>query len=141
MPKPRACIDTSAFILGLEQPDSNAALLLRLAAQHKVQFFAAEKLLEELRSFYRIQRGERFAYFAELFARKSLRVLPRGDIAEEVTAWRGKIKEKDLEHLATVKKLGLPLVAYDRDFDPFPEYQTPKEFVVRLGLKPKPTPF
>jgi hypothetical protein len=36
--------------------------------------------------------------------------------------YRGKIKEKDLEQLAVVKKLGLKyLVSYDRDFASFQE--------------------
>jgi hypothetical protein len=44
-------------------------------------------------------------------------------------------KDKDLEQLAVVKKLGLKyLVAYDRDFEPFEEYVTPKGFVEALYL-------
>jgi len=49
--------------------------------------------------------------------------------------YRGKIKEKDLEQLAVVKKLGLKyLVSYDRDFASFQEYKTPKKFIETLNL-------
>jgi len=47
------------------------------------------------------------------------------------------IKAKDLEQVATVKKLGIKyLLSYDRDFEPFEEYITPKEFIKELGVKP-----
>lgn len=50
-----------------------------------------------------------------------------------VTSNKGKVKEKDLEHLATAKSLGLKfIVAFDRGFEPFPEYYTPKEFVEKI---------
>lgn len=56
--------------------------------------------------------------------------------------WEGQIKEKDLEQLAVVKKLGIKfLVSYDRDFSPFKEYLTPKEFLKQMDLKPNQTEF
>jgi predicted nucleic acid-binding protein len=46
------------------------------------------------------------------------------------------IKDKDLEQLAVVKKLGIKfLVAYDRDFENFEEYITPNAFIKELGIK------
>ena len=49
--------------------------------------------------------------------------------------WKGKIKEKDLEQLAVVKAFRLEyLVALDRDFQPFPEYCTPKKFLKKQGI-------
>ena len=45
--------------------------------------------------------------------------------------YRGKIKEKDLEQLAVVKKFGINfLVSFDKDFKKFKEYKTPKIFYV-----------
>ncbi len=47
------------------------------------------------------------------------------------------IKDKDLEQLATVKKIGIKfLVAYDRYFENFEEYITPKAFIRQIGIKP-----
>jgi hypothetical protein len=49
--------------------------------------------------------------------------------------YRGQIKEKDLEQIAVAKMLGLKyLVSYDRDFEAFEEYKTPKEFIKTLNL-------
>ncbi|MEM2918161.1 MAG: hypothetical protein QXY62_01495 [Candidatus Altiarchaeota archaeon] len=47
-----------------------------------------------------------------------------------------KDKKRDVEHLATVKMLGLRyLISYDRHFKKFIEHKTPKEFIKELGLK------
>ncbi len=47
------------------------------------------------------------------------------------------IKDKDLEQLAAVKKLGIKyLISYDRDFEKFEEYITPKAFINWIGIKP-----
>ena len=59
----------------------------------------------------------------------------RDEIGDEIKRWKGKIKDKDLEHLATVKYLDLEyLVAYDQDFEGIDEYITPKQFIKKLGL-------
>jgi len=51
--------------------------------------------------------------------------------------YRGQIKDKDLEQIAVAKMLGLKyLVSYDRDFETFEEYKTPKEFIKALNLEP-----
>ena len=48
--------------------------------------------------------------------------------------FRGKIKEKDLENLATVKALKINfLVSFDRDYKEFEEHFTPKQFLIKIG--------
>ena len=55
---------------------------------------------------------------------------------------KGKIKRKDLEHIATVRLKEIQwLIAYDEDFEVFPEYITPREFIKKMGLKVKSTKF
>ena len=57
-------------------------------------------------------------------------------VREEMDRCRGQIKEKDLEQISVTKMLGLKyLVSYDRDFEPFEEYKTPKEFIKTLNLE------
>jgi predicted nucleic acid-binding protein len=57
-------------------------------------------------------------------------------VREEMDRYRGRIKEKDLEQIAVAKRLGLKyLVSYDRDFEAFEEYKTPKEFIKALNLQ------
>jgi hypothetical protein len=63
-------------------------------------------------------------------------VIPSSQLQKVMTRYKGRIKEKDLEQLAVVKKLGLRfLIAYDRDFEPFEEYVTPKKFLKSLDLE------
>jgi hypothetical protein len=53
-----------------------------------------------------------------------------------VLQYKGLIKDKDLEQLATAKKLGIKfLLSYDRDFENFDEYITPKKFIKEMGIK------
>lgn len=63
-------------------------------------------------------------------------VVLSADVKKEMTKYKKLIKDKDLEQLATVKKFGIKfLVAYDRDFENFEEYITPKSFVKEIGIK------
>lgn len=58
-------------------------------------------------------------------------ILVREDeVLDFVELLRNKIKEKDLEQLAVTRKYGIKyLIAFDRDFEGFEEYKTPKEFL------------
>ncbi len=78
----------------------------------------------------------REAYLSERFVIQSFTVVPVTEVGEQLLKWRGKIKEKDLAHLATAKALRLPvIVAIDRDFKPFREYRTPKAFLKERGIR------
>lgn len=64
-------------------------------------------------------------------------MIPREQVEVELRQYQGRIKEKDLEQLVVTKKLGLKfLVSYDRDFEAFDEYRTPKQFIEGWGLEP-----
>jgi len=57
-------------------------------------------------------------------------VIPSSYVQEEIHRYQDKIKDKDLEQLAVVKKLGLKyLISYDRDLELFEEYKTPRKFI------------
>ncbi len=71
-----------------------------------------------------------------------IEIVKRDAVQEEIPKWKGKIKDKDLEHLATVKHLGLKyLVALDEHYKGFEEYKTPKEFIESLEMKPSDTEY
>ena len=58
------------------------------------------------------------------------------EVIDKIQELKGKIKDKDIEQIATVKKYGLKfLIAYDRDFNNFEEYLTPKKFLELLKEK------
>ena len=56
------------------------------------------------------------------------------ELIEQINKFKGKIKDKDLEQLAATKKYGIKfLIAYDKDFECFEEYITPKKFLQKLN--------
>ena len=69
-------------------------------------------------------------------------VVSEDEIKEQVNSLKGKIKEKDLEQIATTKKYGIKfLISLDRDFENFEEYLTPKQFLQRLNKKVRDSEF
>jgi len=141
MQKRRLFVDSSAIIYGLECPQSNSSTLLRLIRDKKLRAATSEKALREVKAFLALKRGEKLAYCGEVFVKRNFTIIGRKEIEAEVKTFRGRIKEKDLEHLATAKKLGARIVALDRDYAPFKEYVTPKQLVRELGLKPRDTEY
>ena len=69
-------------------------------------------------------------------------VIKRDLVIDKINEYRNKIKEKDLEQAAVTKKLGIKyLISYDKDFESFEEYKTPKEFLEILKTKNKDTEY
>lgn len=126
-------LDSSTIIFAFEYPESNSRIIFDLIVAGKIEGVISEKAIIETKRVFSLKKDERFLYLLESILRKTLTVISLSDIFANVEKWRGKIKEKDLEHLATVKGLKLQfLVALDRDFEPFPEYITPKKFVENI---------
>ena len=131
----RVFVDSSVFIYGLEFEESNSAIIYNEIADGAVKAVINEKIIEEVVRYFRRRKGRHFAYLIESQLRRVSEVEQRQDYAGEIEKWKGKIKEKDLEHLATAKEFELKIIAYDADFLPFEEYYTPKQFVEELGKK------
>ena len=131
-----AFLDSSVFIWGYNRPKSNSVKILKLMNEGEIKVVISEKVIDELRKYF-------INYYNKDVWSKVLRhittiavVILRDEIGDEIKRWRGKINDKDLEHLATVKYLGLRyLVSYDRDFESIDEYITPKKFIKKLGMK------
>ena len=139
---PLVFLDSNVFIWGYSRQESNSAKILGLMDEGKITVVVSEKVLEELRTYFITYYGK--DVWSSVFAHLSTlaRVVFRDEIREEKKKWAGEIKDKDLEHLATVKTLKLRyLVSYDKDFSGFPEHLTPKEFVKELGLKESDTEY
>lgn len=84
------------------------------------------------KKFYNKELADSFRYY---LLRTCIVALPE-DIKKEMNIYKNQIKDKDLEQLAAVKKLGIKyLISYDRDFEKFEEYITPKTFVNWIGIK------
>jgi len=129
-------LDSSVFIRGYNRSKSNSAKILNLMNEGRMKVVISENVIDELRRYF-------INYYNKDVWSEVLRhvttiavVVLRDEIGDEIKKWKGKINDKDLEHLATVKYLGLRyLVSYDRDFEGIDEYITPKNFIKKLGLK------
>ncbi len=140
MPKPRLYADSSVVIIGLENKESNSSIIMRLVAAGKLEAYTAEKTLEEVRNYFERRDAAREGYFAVQLIKRCFKVIGRDEI--NASKWRGKIKEKDVEHLASAKKYRLQrIIAFDRDYNKFSEHRTPKEFVEELGITSKTTDY
>ncbi|ODS38412.1 MAG: hypothetical protein A7316_08040 [Candidatus Altiarchaeales archaeon WOR_SM1_86-2] len=131
-------VDSSVIIYGLEQEKSNSAIILDLIFDGEIKAYVSEKVVDEIRRYFKHRRSREYAFFVTTTIRNNFEVMPREEIEDEIHKWRGRIKEKDLEHLATSKYKRLKyLIAYDRDFADagVEEYITPKEYLMRLGLR------
>ena len=130
-------LDSSTVIIGLVAEKSNSAKILDLVFENKINAVISEKVLREVRKYFREKRSGNYAYIIELLLRKNCKIVYNYEVKEKMAELKGKIKDKDLEQLAVVRKLNLKhLVGYDRDFKKFPEYVTPKQFVKKLNIRP-----
>ena len=132
----RVFVDGSVFIYGLEFAESNSALIYDGIARGAVKAVINEKVIDEVVKYFGRRKGRHFAYLIAFQLRRICEVKQRQDYAGGIENWKGQIKEKDLEHLATAKAFNLEIVAFDADFQSFEEYHTPKQFVEVLGERP-----
>ena len=135
-------IDSSTFLWAYNRPESNSAVIVRLLADGKLNAIISENVVEEIASHFLAIHGHRTWSEVEAIVKTRCLIIPRNEIELEMKKWRGKIKEKDLEHLATAKHSKVEyIVALDRDYEPFSEYMTPKQFVKKLGIKTSETEY
>lgn len=135
-------LDTNVFIFSFEYPHSNSRKIIEQLNAGKIDAIVCEKVVREVIKYFQKYYGIELIRLFRRYILGSCIVIANEKVKDEMKKWRGKIKEKDLEQLSTVKKYGLKyLVSYDRDFEDFEEYTTPKEFVAVLGLKPYETEF
>lgn len=136
MQKKRLYVDSSVVIPGIDNKASNSAIVLELVAAREVEAFTSENTLMEVKDYFSTNATAHEAYLAEQTIKRNFAVVPLDRVKKHLSKWRGRIKEKDLAHLATAKALRLPhIIAYDRDFKPFKEYRMPKQFLEELSLK------
>lgn len=135
MQRKRVFLDSSVIIFGLEVRDCNSALILDLVLEGKIEAVTCEKVVKEVKSYFSRRRNRNYAFLIENLVKKNFYVIERREL-ENINEWKGRVKDKDLEQVASLKKLGIKtLVAYDRDFEGLEEYVTPKQFAKSLNLK------
>jgi len=134
--RPRVFLDTNVFIYAYEFPQSNSRKIVDLLNRAEMEVIISERVLQEVQRYFRKYYGKDLAGAFRHYLLLSCTVIPSSQLQKAMTRYKGRIKEKDLEQLAVVKKLGLRfLIAYDRDFEPFEEYVIPKKFLESLNLE------
>lgn len=129
-------VDSSVIIYGLEVEKSNSAVILDLIFDGEIKAYVSQKVVDEIQRYFKLRRGGKYAFFVTAIIRNNFEVVSREEIESEIHKWGDKIKEKDLEHLATAKYKRVEyLVGYDRDYAGVEEYLTPKKYLMKLGLK------
>ncbi len=129
----KVLLDSSTIIFSFECPNSNSRIVFDLVIDGKLKGVISEKAIQEVKNVFSLKRDQRFLHLLEMLLIKNFEVIPLNKIQKHMKKWKGKIKEKDLAHLATAKAFKLKyIVALDRDFSNFSEYKTPKQFVEKV---------
>lgn len=128
-------LDSSVFIWAYNRPNSNSAKILELMNEGKIRVIISEKVLQELRKYF-IKFYSKDIWSKMLYHLiSSAIVIPKEEIIDEIIKLKNKINDKDIEHIATVRHLGIKcLIAFDSHFKIFDEYITPKQFIQKLNL-------
>ena len=135
--KLRVFLDTNVFIYAFEFPECNSAKIISLLNNNQIEAVISERVLKEVLVYFKKFYDKDLAATYRDYLLRTCTVVFHTDLKSEMAQYKGLIKDKDLEQLATVKKLGIKfLLAYDRDFEGFEEYITPKVFLKQMSLKP-----
>jgi predicted nucleic acid-binding protein len=140
--KRKVFLDTNVFIYAFEFPESNSNKIINLLNNGHIEAIISERVIKEVQAYFKkFYNKDLAAYFRDYLLKTCIVVLS-ADVKKEMAKYKNQIKDKDLEQLAVVKKLGIKfLIAYDKDFEGFEEYITPKAFIEQSGLKPSPSDY
>ena len=134
--RPRVFLDTNIFVFAFEFPESNSNKVIGLLNKGQIEAITSEQVLKEVQAYFKRFYDKDLASSFRDYILRTCTVMFSSDVKREVLQYKGLIKDKDLEQLATAKKLGIKfLLSYDRDFENFDEYITPKKFIKEMGIK------
>ena len=138
----RVFLDTNVFIYAFEFPESNSHHIIELLNEGRLDAVISERVLKEVHAYFKKFYDKDLASAFRDYLLRTCTVILASEVRSELPRYRRLIKEKDLEQLTVVKKLGIKfLVAYDRDFENVREYTTPRVFIKELGFKPAATAY
>ena len=134
--KRRIFLDTNVFIYAFEFPECNSGKIINLLNKGQIEAIISEQVLKEVQAYFKKYYSKDLAAIFRDYLLRTCTVVFSVDVKREMSKYKKVIKSKDLEQLAVVKKLGIKfLISYDRDFEAFEEYITPKEFMKEMGIK------
>jgi len=128
--KLRVFLDTNVFIYAFEFPESNSSKIINLLNEGKIEAVISERVLKEVISYFERKHSSELAKKFRKYLLNNCLLVLKEEVVEQIKELKGKIKDKDIDQIATVIKYGMKfLISYDRDFDSFEEYFTPKKFL------------
>ncbi len=134
--QPNVFLDTNVFICSFESPDSNSKKIITLLNNNRIKAVISIRVFNEVINYFEKYHNAKVAKYYRRYLTISCIIITTDYVTEEIEKWSGKIKDKDVEQIAVVKKLKIPyLISYDRDFVDFQEYLTPKRFIELIGMK------
>ena len=134
--KLRVFLDTNVFIYVFEFSECNSNKIINLLNKGQIEAIISEQVLKEVQAYFKKFYSKDLAATFRDYLLRTCTIVFSADVKREMLKYKKMIKSKDLEQLAAVKKLGIKfLISYDRDFENFEEYITPKEFVKEMGMK------
>jgi predicted nucleic acid-binding protein len=140
--KCRAFLDTNVFIYAFEFPESNSNRIIGLLNKSEIEAVISERVLKEVQVYFKKFYSKDLASLFRDYLLRTCIIVFSADVTKEITQFRRLIKEKDLEQVAVVKKMGIKyLISYDRDFGKVAEHVTPKAFLKELGISPVPSTY
>ncbi len=135
--KCRVFLDTNVFIYAFEFPESNSNKIIGLLNKGQIEAVISEQVLKEVQAYFKKFHSKDLASMFRDYLLRTCNIVLSTDVVKEMNQYRKLIKDKDIEQVAVVKKLGIKyLISYDRDFEKFKEYLTPKAFLKELGIRP-----
>ncbi len=138
----RVFLDTNVFIYSFEFKNSNSSKIIDLLNKGEIEAVVSENVIKEVVKYFEKYHNIKLARLFRRYLLGSCIVIKRDLVIDKINEYRNKIKEKDLEQAAVTKKLGIKyLISYDKDFESFEEYKTPKEFLEILKTKNKDTEY
>jgi putative PIN family toxin of toxin-antitoxin system len=126
----RVFLDTNIFIYAFEFPESNSGKIIDLLNKGQIEALTSERVLREVQTYFKKFHSKDLAAAFRDYILRTCTIIFHSDVKKEMAKYKNQLKDKDLEQLAAVKKLGVKfLIAYDRDFEDFDEYVTPQLFL------------
>ncbi len=139
--KLRVFLDTNVFIYSFEFPKSNSAKTIDLLNEGGIEEVISERVLKEVVFYFERKHSNELAKKFRKYLLDNCSLVMKEEVVEQIKLLKGQIKDKDIEQLASARKYGLKLISYDRDFNNFEEYITPKIFLESLNLKAEDSEF
>ena len=136
MPNKKVFIDNSVLIRSFIYEESNSSIIIDLIVKGELKGFINSKVITETLHVLKLLFDKDSVSLAFSLIHSLFEIIPLTKYEDKMKLLRTQIKEKDLEHLATVRALQIKyLIVFDRDFNEIKEYITPTKFLQAEGIQ------